>query len=542
MKTNHDTSWLQNGSAPAWLGGALRVLCDRLARRHGQARRLLAARPGGLKLLEWGRKYLPRHFALPPSTMHRWLGEHLDRMAHTRGMKLNVLGPRGGAKSTIGTLAFPLRAAMERREPYLWIISDTRHQACAHLENIKTELLDNPRLAADYPDAVGRGPVWRAGAMVLRNGVTIEAFGTGQRIRGRRRRANRPTLIVCDDLQNDGHTQSAIMREYSRSWFCGTLLKAGTPRTNVVNLATALHREALAMELHRTAGWVSRVFQAIRRWPANMSLWEAWESIYSDVANRQAGRAARQFYEEHRGDMDEGALVLWPEEEDLYTLMCMRAEGGHTAFEREKQNSPINPELCEWPEAYFDESIWFDDWPADLAVKTLALDPSKGSDARRGDFSALVKLGVDRRGILYLEADLARRSTPQIVADGVEHYRQFRPDAFGVEANQFQELLGAQFETEFQRQGLLGVRPWLLDNRVNKLVRIRRLGPYLAARRIRMRDNSPSTRLLVEQLKQFPVGDHDDGPDAAEMAIRLAAELLSGTPADDGLGNRLPVG
>ena len=116
-----------------------------------------------------------------------------------------MLGPRGGAKSTLGTLAYPLRAALEGREPYIWIVSDTQHQACAHLENIKAELLDNPRLAADYPDAVGRGPVWRAGAIVLRNGVAIEAFGTGQRIRGRRRRAHRPTLIVCDDLQNDGH-------------------------------------------------------------------------------------------------------------------------------------------------------------------------------------------------------------------------------------------------------------------------------------------------------------------------------------------------
>jgi predicted phage terminase large subunit-like protein len=541
MTTNSKSSFF-NGSASAWLGGAMKILCDQLARRHGQARRLVAARAGSMKLLSWGRKYLPHHFVRPASIMHRWLGEFLDNMSHHRGMKLNVLGPRGGAKSTIGTLAFPLRAAVEGREPYIWILSDTRHQACAHLENLKAELLDSPRLAADYPNAVGRGPVWRAGAIVLRNGVSVEAFGTGQRIRGRRRRADRPTLILCDDLQNDGHTQSALLREHSRTWFHGTLMKAGTPRTNVVNLATALHREALAMELCHTPGWVSRVFKAIQRWPANTSLWEAWEQVYTDVENRRARPAARLFYEEHRGEMDAGAAVLWPDEEDLYTLMCMRAEGGHTAFEREKQNSPINPELCEWPESCFDETIWFDQWPSELAVKTLALDPSKGSDSRRGDYSALVKLGVDRQGIMYLEADLARRPATQIVADGVEHYRQFRPDAFGVEANQFQELLGAQFESEFQRQGLLGVRPWLVDNRVNKLVRIRRLGPYLATRRIRMKSDSPSTRLLVEQLRQFPVADHDDGPDAAEMAIRLAAEMLSGTPARDGLGDRLPVG
>ncbi len=540
--TETETSLLQCGASIERLGDAVETFRNELAVRHGRARRLQAARNGGPGLLDWAQKYLPDHFALPASTMHRWLAWHLDSMWHVRGKKLNVLGPRGGAKSTIGTLAYPLRAAVEGWEPYVWIVSDTKPQARAHLENIKSELVDNPRLAADYPHAVGKGPTWRSSSIVLRNGAAIEAFGTGQGIRGRRRRANRPTLIVCDDLQNDGHMQSALQREHSRTWFHGTLLKAGTIRTNVVNLATALHREALAVQLHETPGWTSRIFRAIHRWPDNTSLWEQWEELYTDLTRPHYEEAARRFYEQHREAMDAGAVVLWPEQEDLYALMCIRAESGRTAFEREKQNSPVNPELCEWPESYFDETIWFDTWPENLRIKTLALDPSKGVDARRGDYSAFVMLGLSGQGILYLEADMARRPTPQIVADGVERYRTFRPDAFGVEANQFQELFAAEFEAEFRKQGILAARPWLLDNRTNKQVRIRRLGPYLASRRLRFKTGSPSTRLLVDQLKEFPIGDHDDGPDAAEMAIRLAAELLDGIATDDGLGNRLPVG
>jgi predicted phage terminase large subunit-like protein len=462
-------------------------------------------------------------------------------MAVARAMRINVLGPRGGAKSTIGTLAFPLCAALEQWERYIWIVSDTRHQACAHLENIKNELLDNRRLAADYPDAVGRGPVWRAGAITLRNGVTIEAFGTGQRIRGRRRRAARPTLIVCDDLQNDGHMRSAAARERSRTWFHGTLLKAGTSRTNFLNLATALHRDALAMELCRNPGWDARVFRAIPAWPENMALWNAWETIYVDRDRPDARQAARAFYDEHRQEMEAGAEVLWPAQEDLYTLMCMRAEEGRPAFEREKQNSPISPELCEWPEEYFAPEIWFDHWPDAVRVRVMAIDPSKGSDARRGDYSACVMLAVDRQGVLYVEADLARRPTPQIVADGVELYRRFRPDALGIESNQFQELLAGEFEAEFRRQGLLAARPWPMENHVSKQVRIRRLGPYLASRRLRFKAGSPGTQLLVEQLTMFPVGDHDDGPDALEMAIRLAAEYLQQPRSLDGLGDRLPI-
>ena len=222
--------------------------------------------------------------------------------------------------------------------------------------------------------------------------------------------------------------------------------------------------------------------------------------------------------------------------------MSMRAESGRTAFEREKQNSPVNPELCEWPESYFDEGVWFDAWSGNLAVKTMALDPSKGSDARRGDFSAIVLLGVDRQGMLHVEADLARRPTPEMVADAAEWYCRHRPDVFGVEANQFQDLLMGEFEAEFRRRGILAARPVPIENRTSKPVRIRRLGPYLSSRRMRFKSASPGTRMLVEQLQMFPIADHDDGPDALEMALRLAIEVIHGRMANDGLGNRLPVG
>ena len=239
--------------------------------------------------------------------------------------------------------------------------------------------------------------------------------------------------------------------------------------------------------------------------------------------------------------MDSGASVLWPQVEDLYTLMCLRAESGRSAFEREKQNSPLNPDLCEWPETYFTEDIWFDDWPAKPLAKVLALDPSKGSDAHRGDYSAFISMAVDRDGTLYVQADMARRPTPQMVADGVEIYRQFQPHIFGVEANQFQDLLAPEFESAFRKQGLLGIHPWRINNDANKRVRIRRLGPLLAARRLRFKANCPGTKLLLHQLQEFPLAAHDDGPDALEMALRLATELLASTP-NDGLGNRLPVG
>ncbi|MHB8897340.1 MAG: hypothetical protein ACYC6Y_01190 [Thermoguttaceae bacterium] len=530
------SNWL-----PQWLKRLLLTICNDLTTRHGRARRA-AARASTADLLRWSQTFLPNHFTLPPSEMHRWLARGLDHLTDHRGRKLNVLAPRGAAKSTLAALAYPLREALEGREPYIWILSDTRRQAYAHLENIKVELVANPALAAAYPGAAGRGPVWQSGSIVLPNGIALEAFGTGQRIRGRRFRAHRPSLILCDDLESDRHVRSRTARQQSRDWFHGTLMKAGTPRSNVVNLATALHRDALALSLAGTPGWETRIFRAIIRWPDAMPLWQQWEAIYAAVDRPDAQAAARRFYRQHRAEMDAGARVLWPELEDLYTLMAMRAEGGRTAFEREKQNSPVAPDQCEWPEEYFDDSLWFDRWPDRLLLKTLAIDPSKGADSRRGDYSAIVMVGIDRRGVLYVEADLARRPIAQIVADGVALYRRFQPALFGIETNQFQELLGSQFEDEFRRQGILAPRPTLLDNHVNKLVRIRRLGSYLATRHLKMKSDSPGTRLLVDQLRDFPVGDHDDGPDALEMAVRLAEQIAAHATRSDNLPPRLHLG
>src|SRR5262249_41953023 len=153
---------------------------------------------------------------------------------------------------------------------------------------------------------------------------------------------------------------------------------------------------------------------------------------------------AEAFYRKNQKAMNTGARVLWPERESLYQLMALRATIGPASFGSEKQGDPVNPAQCEWDSTYFDyPGFWFEKWPEDLRIKTLGLDPSKGTDAKSGDYSALVRLGWDRDGYLYCEADLAHRPTPQVVDDGVEHVRQFRPDGFAIEINQFQELMAA---------------------------------------------------------------------------------------------------
>lgn len=207
--------------------------------------------------------------------------------------------------------------------------------------------------------------------------------------------------------------------------------------------------------------------------------------------------------------------------------------------QQELEGMFVDVEGAEWPGSYFSDDIWFDEWPRNCLYKIVTLDPSKGRSDKAGDYSAFVVLGYTADdGQLWVEADLARRPTSQIVADGIELARIHQPYSFGVEANQFQELLCNDFEDQAVKDGIL--LPLVhITNTTNKVVRIRRIGPYLARKRIRFKADSPGTSLLVSQLMDFPAGDHDDGPDSLEMGLRLMADLLASGEEDESTFERI---
>src|SRR5262249_25395505 len=140
-------------------------------------------------LAGWAPRFLGGYFPDPPSGLHDWLCPELDALRQTRGTLLNVVAPRGGGKSVWASFAHPLRAACAGQEPYILLLADTATKACKNLKSIRLERESNAELARAYPGATGRGPVWRQSELELRNGVTVEALGTGaQGLRGRRNR------------------------------------------------------------------------------------------------------------------------------------------------------------------------------------------------------------------------------------------------------------------------------------------------------------------------------------------------------------------
>lgn len=224
---------------------------------------------------------------------------------------------------------------------------------------------------------------------------------------------------------------------------------------------------------------------------------------------------------------------LWPErfnKDDLEAIRLGQTTAGYSwMFDALYQQQPPRVLDSEWPSEYFDDHIWYDsdaEFPGDSICTTMALDPSLGK-TEQSDYSAYVIVRRDKHGVFWIDADIGRRPTTQMVADGLRLHKQHRPHGLGVESNGFQSLLGNEFNHQAGSEADY-MAMYDINNTVNKLTRIRRLSPLLAANRLRLRRNSPGCNLLYEQLLNFPSHAHDDGPDALEMAIRLNSQLVSG--------------
>lgn len=484
------------------------------------------------ELVAWGQSFLPHYFTRPPSLMHYWLAAELQQLTRHRGRHRAVIAPRSGAKTTWVSKLFPLYCVCHGLEHYIMLVSDSTDQARQNLLAIQHELESNQELARAYPSVGGVGPAWSQLSLVTRNGIKIEALGAGKRLRGRTFGPHRPGLIIVDDLENDTAVRSTKQREKLWNWFTRALMFVGTGETNVWVVGTALHPDDLIQRLRRTPGWKVRAFSALVHEPDRADLWDAWRQIFRDPDRDVDERAhsAQLFFQAHQPEMEQGAQVLWQEHESLHDLMIYREEFGEQAFRSEKQGDPHASSHAEWPAEYFTAAIWFREWP-ELTVRVLALDPSKGK-SEVNDYSAFVMLGLGVDGLLYVDADISRRDAGQVVDDGCQWVTTFQPQAFAVETNQFLQLFETLFIKEAARRGQL-IPLWTINNTLNKMVRIRTLTSYLRMERLRFKQDSRGAALLVEQLKTFPNNDHDDGPDALQMAIDVMSSLTRPAEATD---------
>ena len=489
-----------------------------------------------------------------------------------QGKRINILAPRGSAKSTIMAVIYPLHSVFFKwaydklgMEPYRFIVivSKSLPMAKSRVADIKRKIEINPLF-----QHLKGNHTWGERRLITSNDIMIMPNSRGGQIRGSLFRAARPDLIISDDLDDPETVRNPDVRAKDQLWFDSDFIRAGRPdgKTNFINIDTVKHAEATANLLRDRSGWNTLFFQAIEQpadlWhPTAEEKWREWEQLYTNMSltDQQRHANAQEFYERNKSVMHNPDQIkeLWPE---MITYLDVRKEicdTGYFPVMRELQNETHDP-----TQALFDmdNALRFDivaegfltsdnvlvRWNQ-MAGATIFLDWAGGKDIADNAFAAAV-------GVVWVPLPGSNNEKPNSIMDGVHGYvlcaelkrtnvseqiqmcfnlyehiqstvknRDFRI-RFGIEGF-VQDTWDAQrqvIERDFRAQREERRRDvqieWLPRLR-NKFDRIDALQPLIHNRWLAFYNGLSDE--FMKQMRLYPTGDFVDGPDALEGACQL---------------------
>ncbi|RRW90605.1 hypothetical protein [Pandoraea apista] len=497
--------------------------------------------------------YFPHHIRGEPSLFQaHFCRQFPGILRRSGGAREWWVAPRGEAKSSLATKVGPtyiiVQGLLQRPEiraevgwhdappafqDYLILLGAETSLPTKLLEVIKTELTANAALALDFPEVCGKGPVWKVGEFITRNGIKVEPFGAEQAIRGTFHGSSRPKVLFGDDLITDAEAKSPTERENRWTWLEKAIDYLGPPDGTVkfIGVGTVLSKDDPISRAKRSVGHVVHHFRAIEQMPADMDLWAKCEELMLNDDKREIGVASESggalpdevlpsylFYLANRTEMEAGAIISWPAVRSLYWLMRQRAKSPR-AFATEMQGDPRTEE----DKVFGHITNWVQrvpDW-----IMLGACDPSMGKSSK-ADPSAIVIGGLDRhtRKLHVMHASIKRRVPSKLEADLIAAQRKFKCQAWGFENNNAYEWARQDLVKAGLRTGtplpLVGVTATVAPE-----VRIDSLEPYITDRM------SPSILLhasltgLLAELDSWPEPQgthHYDGLTALHILWMIA--------------------
>ncbi len=403
--------------------------------------------------------------------------------------KVAIAAPRGHAKSTITGLFYVMQQVLFGHKKFVVIVSATESMATRFLRRIKTELEINPVLKGLFGDM--RTKKWGEGEIQLANGASIFSLGQGGQIRGLLDGANRPDLIILDDLEDDELVRSEIRRNDLSDWFNGSVLPTVDPEVGqILYIGTILHEDSLLNNI---------------------------------VANNMYPEFATNIYSAYNEETGES---LWPERFDKETIAGIKdsyvKRGKLYKFYLEYMNDPMPAESATFKDEYFNGNE-FDDvsFPKDTVCECF-VDLGGGGVSKSADDSAFVVINTDQHNTMFVNDYIAEvMDTKQMVDTLFQLYEKYHPRVFYIEKTMATNILMPTLESEMKKRNV-HLRVEMMspprgsgDRRGNmsdgKYQRIEAMAPAFKLGTIKMR---PWMTKLKAQLLRFPRGKHDDLIDA----------------------------
>lgn len=446
--------------------------------------------------------YLPHYFTTAFGDFH---GEWAE-VADLSDQFALVGAPREHAKSTFFTFGDPLHVIAHGLIKFGLLISDTHEQAQGFTVAIKVELEENVRLRHDFGDL--RTKNWSDDDFKTANGIWLLARGRKDKVRGLKNGPHRPDYVRFDDMENDENVENPRLVKRLISWIRGTVLGSMGKGYKALLVGNLFHpRSAISQLIAITAEdsaeplYFSRIYDAI---------------------------------------LDEGTpdeRPLWPANWPMERLRAKKRDMGNFDFNREMRNK-VAVEDSPFPE---EQAKYYE--RAHLSGRQLlvatAVDPSAKA-GENNDFRAVVTWGLDPEEMVFycLHAWIKKRSVGEMFAASYAQRDQYGSASAFIEENMLKDFLHEAIQNYAKQVG--SYLPWVpVQHNTNKEGRIVGTCSYLwEYGKIRFeRGHSDQDRLREQFIYLLTPSVHDDGPDAAEMAISglqggagRSGAIISGMP------------
>ena len=208
---------------------------------------------------------------------------------------------------------------------------------------------------------------------------------------------------------------------------------------------------------------------------------------------------------------------LWPEFWSLEELSALKEELPPAKWNAQYQQSPTGEEGA------LVKREWWRRWEADRAPPCEFIIQSWDTaftKSERSDFSACTTWGVfyldedpSNVNIILLDAFQKRMEFPELKQTAFEHYKEWEPDAFIVEA----KAAGAPLIYELRSMGIF-VEEYAPSRGNDKFVRINSVTDMFRSGKVW----APETRWaqeVIDQMASFPNAEHDDLVDSSTQAL-----------------------
>lgn len=269
--------------------------------------------------------------------------------------------PRGHAKSSISGLIFLIYCVVYNIDKYIVYVSQNHTKTVQFLDPIRYEFKNNLNLKAVYGDMQlkiekDEHNKDREDCFDI-NGVRIEAVSFEKNLRGFKYRNMRPTLIICDDIEEDMRTLNPELRIKDENKLNKVIIPSLDIDGRIKFIGTLLHIDSLLMKKIKQYGG---------------KIYSACDTDFNNV--------------------------LWPDRFSKEKLLEIKKDIGSIAFSQEYLNNPVDVENTlikpEWIRACFDDTLSFNDI-TNLKVDTKVLGADFAfSDRITADKSAFVSVGL----------------------------------------------------------------------------------------------------------------------------------------------------